>query len=181
MHKLEGAEVKGSKVIHFLTCKYKRNIMEWLLVLMLVLIGAILVLMEFLIFPGVNVAGVLGFICIASGIYFGYDYYGATAGHCILIGTVLFGVGVTWYALRTKTWQRLSLKTRIDSVVEGVDESVRVGDVGESVGRLAPMGNVRVGGAVVEAESQSGYIDANQKVDVVKVLKNKIIVKLKTN
>lgn len=155
--------------------------MEWLLVLMLILIGAILVLMEFLIFPGVNVAGVLGFICVAGGVYFGYGFYGAVTGHFILLGTVLFGVGATWYALRTKTWKRLSLKTRIDSVVEGVDESIHAGDVGASVGRLAPMGNVRVGELVVEAESQSGYVDADQEVEVVKVLKNKVIVKLKTN
>lgn len=154
--------------------------MEWLLVLMFIVIGAILILMEFLIFPGVNVAGVLGFICIIGGIYSGYSFYGAAAGHFILLGTTLFGAGTTWYVLRTKTWKRLSLETSIDSVVEGVGESIHVGDDGECIGRLAPMGNVRVGELIVEAESQSGYIDANQKVEVIKVFKNKIIVKLKT-
>lgn len=154
--------------------------MEWLLVLMFILIGAILVLMEFLVFPGVNVAGVLGFICIVGGIYSGYSFYGAATGHFILLGTVLFGVGTTWYVLRTNTWKRLSLGASIDSVVEGVDESIHIGDSGKSVGRLAPMGNVRVGEVIVEAESQSGYIDANQQIEVTKVFKNKIIVKLKT-
>lgn len=153
--------------------------MEWLLVVMLILIGAVLVLMEFLVFPGVNVAGILGFICIIGGVYFGYSYYGAVTGHFILLGTALFGVGATWYVLRSNTWKKLSLETKIDSVVEGVDESVKVGDCGESVGRLAPMGNVQVGNVIVEAESQSGYIDAGKSVEVIKVLKNKIIVKLK--
>lgn len=154
--------------------------MEWLLVFMLIVIGAVLVLMEFLVFPGVNIAGILGFICIVGGVYFGYSYYGAMTGHFILLGTVLFGVGATWYVLRSNTWKKLSLETKIDSVVEGVNESVRVGDRGKTVGRLAPMGNVRVSDCLVEAESLSGYIDAGQEVEVVKVLKNKIIVKLKT-
>ncbi len=36
--------------------------MEWLIIVMLILIGAVLILMEFLVFPGVNVAGIFGFI-----------------------------------------------------------------------------------------------------------------------
>lgn len=150
--------------------------MEWLIVLMLVLIGAILVMMEFLIFPGVNVAGILGFICIVSGIYFGYAYYGHTTGHWILLGTAIFGCVLTWYALRSKTWKKLCLDTRLEASVEGVDSSVQEGDEGEALSRLAPMGNVQIGGFVVEAESRSGYIDAHLKVRVVKVLRNKIIV-----
>ena len=78
--------------------------MEWLLVLMLILIGAVLILMEFLVFPGVNVAGILGFICMAGGVYFGYSYYGAFAGLFILLGTVVFGAGASWYVLRSNAW-----------------------------------------------------------------------------
>lgn len=157
----------------------KELIMEWLIILMLVLIGGILVILEFLVFPGVNIAGVLGFICIAAAIYLGYSSYGAVAGHAILFGTIVFGAGITWYALRSSTWKRLSLDTKIDSTVEGVEDFVKAGDTGVCVGRLAPMGNVRIGEALVEAESESGYVDANREVEVVKVLKNKVIVRLK--
>ena len=81
--------------------------MEWLIVLMLILIGAILVVLEILVLPGINVAGILGFISIIAGVYFGYAYYGGVTGHLILAGTVVFGFGMTWYVLRTKTWKRL--------------------------------------------------------------------------
>ncbi|MEG0795590.1 MAG: hypothetical protein RR397_03635 [Odoribacter sp.] len=154
--------------------------MEWLIVLMLIVIGAVLVLLEFLVFPGVNVVGLLGFICIIAGIYFGYSYYGHIAGHFILLATAVFGGGVTWYVLRTNTWKKLSLHTRLEGTVEGVDVSVEEGDLGKTLGRLAPMGNVMVRDMVVEAESQSGYIDENREVVVIKVYKNKIVVKLKT-
>lgn len=153
--------------------------MEWLIILMLILIGAVLVLMEFLVFPGVNVAGILGFICIIAGVYFGYAFYGASTGHLILLGTAVFGIAVTWYVLRSNTWKKLSLDTKLEATVEGVDSSVCVGDSGVTLGRLAPMGNVQIGEFIIEAESQSGYIDSRREVEVVKVFKNKIIVKLK--
>jgi membrane-bound ClpP family serine protease len=56
---------------------------------------------------------------------------------------------------------------------------VKEGDEGVCLGRLAPMGKVRVGDVVVEAQSPGGYIDANSEVIIVRVLKNKVIVKLK--
>ena len=37
--------------------------MEWLVLFMLILIGFVLLILEFLVFPGVNVAGILGFAC----------------------------------------------------------------------------------------------------------------------
>ena len=94
--------------------------MEWLIVLMLILIGAILVVLEILVLPGINVAGILGFISIIAGVYFGYAYYGGVTGHLILAGTVVFGFGMTWYVLRTKTWKRLSLDTRLEGTM-GID------------------------------------------------------------
>jgi len=154
--------------------------MEWLMIIMLILIGAVLVLMEFLVFPGVNVVGLLGFICMIAGVYFGYAFYGMATGHFILLGTAVFGFGITTCVLRTNTWKKLSLHTTLESTVEGVDRSVKTGDTGITLGRLAPMGNVRIGEVIVEAESQSGYIDPHQQIEVVKVFKNKIIVKLKT-
>ncbi len=151
--------------------------MEWLIVLMLILIGAVLIMLEFLVFPGVNVVGLIGFVCIIGGVYCGYRFYGTMPGHFILVGTVLFGAGMTWYALHSNTWKKMSLHSQIDSVVEGVSESIKEGDQGVCLGRLAPMGNVQFGDHVVEAESQVGYLNANTKVVVVKVLKNRVVVK----
>lgn len=152
--------------------------MEWLILLMLILIGVILVVLEFLVFPGVNVVGLIGFVCIIAGVYLGYDFYGSTIGHFVLLGTALGCGAVTWYILRTNTWKRLSLNTSIDSTVEGIDSSIHVGDLGITVGRLAPMGEVRIGDLLIEAESQTGYINAHSEIVVVKVMRTKIIVQL---
>ena len=113
--------------------------MEWLIVLMLILIGAILVVLEILVLPGINVAGILGFISIIAGVYFGYAYYGGVTGHLILAGTVVFGFGMTWYVLRTKTWKRLSLGCPLGGEGGGVWGSGNGGDVGERVGGVGPL------------------------------------------
>ncbi len=152
--------------------------MEWIIVLILVVIGFFLLIIEFLVLPGVNVAGIIGFACVCFGVYLGYKFFGTKAGNFILLATALGGFVVTWYALRAQTWKKLSLHSSIDSTVEGVDESVKVGDCGICLGRLSPMGKVKIGEVVVEALSQSGYIDSRAEVEVVKVYKDKLIVKL---
>lgn len=154
--------------------------MEWAVLAVLTGIGFILVILEFLVFPGTNVVGIIGLACICFGIYIGYKSFGAATGHIIVLVTAAGGIGLTWYVLRAKTWKRLCLDSSIDSKVEGVDPSIRPGDKGICIGRLAPMGKVKVGDQVVEALSESGYIDANREVEVVKVYADKIIVKLKT-
>lgn len=153
--------------------------MEWLVLIVLILIGFILLILEFLVFPGVNVVGLIGFACLCFGIYLGYQFFGTKTGHFVVLGTALGGSLVTWYALRSQTWKRLSLESQIDGTVEPVDATIKPGDSGVCIGRLAPMGKVRVGESVVEALSEDGYVDANSKVEVVKVYRDKIVVKLK--
>ena len=125
--------------------------MEWGVLILLLGIGFIMVVLEFLVFPGTNVVGFIGVACIGFGIYLGYRFFGTDTGHFIVLGTVVAGVLLTWYVLRIQTWEKLSLDTQIDSKVEGVDPAVKAGDTGINVGRLAPMGKVYVGVNVVEA------------------------------
>ncbi|MDR1415052.1 MAG: hypothetical protein LBI96_04490 [Odoribacteraceae bacterium] len=154
--------------------------MEWLILVVLVIVGFTLILLEFLVFPGVNVVGIIGFICVAVAVYVAYSSLGGWAGHLSLLGIAGAGFAVTYYALRSKTWRRCQLDAQIDSTVEGVEAGIKEGDTALCLGRLAPMGKVRVGEAVMEAQSQDGYVDANSEVIIVKVLKSKVIVKLKT-
>ena len=91
--------------------------MEWLVLFMLILIGFVLLILEFFVFPGVNVAGILGFACVGIAIYIAYSTMGMTVGHFTLLGTALCGFGVTYYVLRSKTWKRMQLHTQIDSTV----------------------------------------------------------------
>lgn len=154
--------------------------MEWLIVLMLILIGAILVVLEILVLPGINVAGILGFISIIAGVYFGYAYYGRSGGPSDFGGYGCLRLRDDLVCPSDKNLEKAEPGYRLEGTVEGIGDSVKAGDCGETLGRLAPMGNVKLGDMVVEAESRSGYIDAHRPVEVVKVLRNKVIVQLKT-
>ncbi|GHV64659.1 nodulation efficiency protein D (NfeD) [Bacteroidia bacterium] len=153
--------------------------MEWIVLIVLIVIGLSLILMEVLVLPGIGVAGFLGFGAIVLAVYLGYRYFGTTTGHYILLGVAVLGFATTIYAIRAKTWKKLSLHASIDSTVEGVDLSIKVGDTGKTVGRLAPMGKVQIGDFVLEAQSVDGYVDADTEVEVVKAYKDKVLVKLK--
>ena len=59
--------------------------MEWLVLFMLILIGFVLLILEFLVFPGVNVVGILGFACVGIAIYIAYSTMGMTVGHFTLL------------------------------------------------------------------------------------------------
>jgi membrane-bound ClpP family serine protease len=150
------------------------------LVITLIIIGIILLLLELLVIPGFGVTGILGLASLIGGIVLAYATLGATAGHLTLFST-LAGCGIAlWIILRTKTWNKLSLKTNIDNRVDILPEQkgIKAGDRGTALTRLAPMGKIRLNNIDVEATSREGIINAQQPVEVVKVEGTKIIVKI---
>ncbi|UCG27335.1 MAG: hypothetical protein JSV24_10205 [Bacteroidales bacterium] len=153
------------------------------LIIFLILLGIILFLIEFLLVPGITIAGIGGAILMIGGVIMAYHYHGTAVGNYVLIGTAVVAFLTVYFVLKTKTWNRIMLKTQIDSKVNIVKEEVpkvKEGDVGEAVTRLNPMGKVIVNGEYYEAKSEDKFIDQKSTVEVVKVLSNKIIVKLKT-
>ncbi len=152
------------------------------LIIFLILLGIILFLIEFLLVPGITVAGIGGAILMIGGVIMAYHFHGTAAGNYTLIGTAVVSFITIYFVLKTKTWNRIMLKTNIDgkvNVVEKKDPNVKVGDIGETVTRLNPMGRVLVNGENFEGKSEDSFIDQQSKVEVTKVLSNKIIVKLK--
>ena len=148
-------------------------------IILLILLGVILFLVEFLIIPGVTVAGIGGALVMGAAVFMAYRTHGVTAGNYTLLAVLLISVASLVLALRSKTWRRFMLKTNIDSKVEvGLeDQKIKPGDKGETVTRLAPIGMVRVNDLVIEGKSIGGFLDPKTKVEVTKVLGTQIIVK----
>ena len=146
----------------------------------LLIIGVILFLVEIFLIPGISVAGVGGLVAIIAAIVYAYVKIGLWAGHITLVAAVMMILVSLFITFRTNTIDRVSLKAEIDSKVNTIQElNVSVGDQGVTVSRLAPMGKVEVNGNILEAKSEDGLIDEQQPIEVVKVLSNNIIVKLK--
>jgi membrane-bound ClpP family serine protease len=148
-------------------------------VIILIILGILLFVIEFLLVPGVTVAGIGGLILTVFGVYKAFNDFGATTGAWVLIGTIVLSVFVIVMSLRARTWDRLMLKTNIQGTVDTdlTEDQVKVGDRGKSLTRLAPMGKVLVNELVREAKSIEGFIDEHKEIEVVSVLGTRISVK----
>jgi membrane-bound ClpP family serine protease len=150
------------------------------LIIVLIAIGVLLLIVELLVIPGITIAGIGGFILIVAGIFFAYQSHDNTTGNYVLLGSGVLCLIMILYALRTKTWQNVGLKSNIDGRVETFDKSlIHEGDEGITMTRLAPIGKAMVKDIVCEAKSRSGFIDENTQITVVQVFNNQIIVKPK--
>ena len=139
-------------------------------IIILILIGIFLFLVEFLLVPGVTIAGIAGFILLVGAVYFGYESLGTPEGHYILLGTVVLSVVVIGYALRSRTWKRLMLDSTISGKVSSYEtEKVKVGDEGITVTRLNPMGKVLINGEYLEARSTGAYIEQKKPIRVLNI------------
>jgi membrane-bound ClpP family serine protease len=144
----------------------------------LILVGIVLLLLEILVIPGITVAGIAGILAIGSGIFMTYSKYGSTIGHFNLIGVFILMVIITIIALKSKTWNKVKLDTKIDSKMVNVQEDqVKIGEKGVTLSRLAPMGKVIINDETFEAQSNGEFIDQNIPIEVIKLSQNKIVVK----
>ena len=150
------------------------------LIIFLIILGILLFLVEFLIVPGITIAGIGGAISIITGVVLAFYYEGPTTGLIVLISTaVLIGLTAV-FMLKAGTWKKLMLNKAIDSKVDFVkkDEGrIKIGDKGKAITRLNPMGKVMIGNEFYEAKAMDKLIDQNTEVEIVKIESNKIIVK----
>jgi len=153
--------------------------MNVFVIVLLLFIGILLCLLEVLVIPGVTIAGIGGFLAMAVGVYFSYEEFGTMGGHLVLLSVVAINVFIIVYSLKSKTWNKLMLNTKVDSVVDSDISKLRIGQVGTCLTRLAPMGKVLVGEYEVEGQSIDGLLDEKTEVKIIKVEKTKIIVKQK--
>ena len=148
-------------------------------IIILIVLGIVLFVIEFLLVPGVTVAGIGGLILTVFGVYKAFNDYGPSVGIWFLIGTILLSVFVIAMSLRARTWSRLMLKTNVIGTVDKnlTDDQIKVGDTGFTLTRLAPMGKIRINDLVREVKSIEGYIDEHSEVEVVSVEGTRISVK----
>jgi membrane-bound ClpP family serine protease len=150
------------------------------IIIFLIILGILLFLVEFLIVPGITIAGIGGAISIITGVVLAFYFEGPITGLIVLIATALL-IGLTVvFMLKAGTWKKLMLNKAIDSKVDFVkmgEGKIKVGDKGKTITRLNPMGKVMIKNEYYEAKSIDKLIDQNTEVEIVKIESNKIIVK----
>jgi membrane-bound ClpP family serine protease len=150
-------------------------------IIVLIVLGLFLFVVEFLLVPGITVAGIGGVACLIGGIFWAYSDHGNMVGHITLISTLAATFFTIAIALRAKTWKRFMLDTNVSGgiVILENEKLIKPGDSGTTISRLTPMGKVRVNNIVIEAKSTGAFIDPKTEIIVIKFEGSKIIVKPK--
>ncbi len=147
-------------------------------IVVLIVLGILLILLEFFVVPGVTVAGVGGLILLILSIYFSYDTFGYTMGNIVLLSVFLSIALLFFIAHKTGAWKAITLNTEVKGKSKSkVGENIKVGDLGKTVSRLAPMGTIMVNKELCEAATNGTFLDENVEIEIVKIKGNKIIVK----
>jgi membrane-bound ClpP family serine protease len=150
----------------------------WPVILILILIGLLMLILEVLVIPGSGVAGIIGFILIAVGIWLAYTREGVYAGHITLAVTLGVNLIGLILVLRSGTWKKAMLDTKIDSKAHRRSSAdLKVGKKGTTVSRCAPMGKAAFDNKFYEVSAYTEFIDENTDVEIVKISGNKIYIK----
>jgi membrane-bound ClpP family serine protease len=150
----------------------------WSVIIVLILIGFLMLLLEILVIPGTGIAGILGFALMAAGIWVAYRDQGMISGHLALSGTLALNLVGLVVAFRSKTWQKAALSTEIKGKAgQNVSAKVQVGDIGITISRCTPGGTAEFNDQLLEVTTQSQFIDPQQKIEIINISGNKIIVK----
>lgn len=150
--------------------------MNILIILLLIFLGIVLLLIEFTVLPGITIAGIGGFLLFVYSVYLAFTSYGNLAGFLTIGFILVFAPILVVLVFRGKSGSKMVLSTIITGVANEIDEKIKVGDIGVTIGRLAPMGKIKVNGEVVEVKTTGGFVDPGQNVRIIEIEKSQITV-----
>ena len=153
--------------------------MSMFYIVILIVFGLLFLVAELVLLPGVSIGAVLALVCYGSSIYLAFRDFGPVAGSVVIFVILVLSLIATVVSLRAKTWQRFSLKQKINSSSMPTlpEQELRVGDRGTTLSRLSPMGKIEVNGQVYEAKSLGAYVDPRKEIEVVGFENFSVIVK----
>lgn len=148
------------------------------IILILAAMTLLLGLIEIFLMPGFGFAGIGSCICALADLVLIYNTFGAGwSVAALLAGLALLAIALRWMT-HSKRFDKMALNTSIDSTnATEAQLSVRVGDKGMAVTRLALIGNADFDGKIVEVKSTGSFIEPNTPIEVVAVSEALITVK----
>lgn len=151
--------------------------MDWIFILAFIILGLALIAAEIIFIPGTTVVGFIGFATTIGGIYYGYEMHGTETGHFILGGTVVIGGIMTYLCFKFEIWRKFALEEKMDGkAYANVKAHLKEGQEGISLSALRPMGTAEFNNEEFEVKTYASYVEANQKVKIIKIENNTIIV-----
>ena len=160
--------------------------------LLVVLMGMLFLMLEAFVFPGFGLAGVAGIVFILWGLYLlllpdvpvGEEVL-SQASNGLIIGIIggLVGLVLLFRAMtKTKFWRDLTspdIQKKEDGYVASFGWEKLVGEEALTETDLHPSGWINVGKERVFALSEGNFIDKNEKVVILSVDGNRVVVRKK--
>lgn len=147
------------------------------LIIILAALSLVLGLLEIFILPGFGFAGIGSIVCAVVDAILIYNAYGFSWACIAVVVAILLLVLMLYIVANSRTFDRMSLKTSINSTNATTEQlSVKVGNEGRAITRLALVGNAEIEGKQVEVKSSGEFINSGTPIRVIKVDKAQIIV-----
>jgi len=151
--------------------------MNLLIILFLIFLGIVLLLIEFTILPGITIAGLGGVLLFGYSIYMAFTSYGSLGGFLTLAFVLIVAPTLVVTLFKGKSGKKMVLKTILHGTANEIDQDkVKIGDIGVTIGRLAPMGKIKVNNEVVEVRSTGTFVNPGEKVRIIQIEKSLITV-----
>ncbi|MFP4089565.1 MAG: NfeD family protein [Cyclobacteriaceae bacterium] len=149
----------------------------WLAIIILLIVGILLLLTEFIFIPGATVFGVAGLLLTGAGVVLAFINFGSGTGFSVLGVAFLCLTILLIVSLRSGTWEKLSLKSSSTSRVnDEVKNNLWKGDKGITLSALRPSGKAEFKDVVVEVSTMGHYTPAGTEVRIVNIVDQKIYV-----
>ncbi|RHP66948.1 NfeD family protein [Bacteroides sp. OF04-15BH] len=156
--------------------------MDIILISTLFVLCVFFMALEIFIIPGTSLAGIVSAACLIGANVLVFDSYGLSAGIIVLAASLIVCLVAGIWMLRSKALDRISLKRTIDSTAATEEQlSVKVGDRGIALTRLALIGNADFDGKIVQVQSADGFLDEKTPVVITRVIDGQVWVKRTEN
>lgn len=147
------------------------------LIIIIAVLVLVLGLLEAFVIPGFGIAGIGSIACALLDVVLIYNSYGlGWACGALVIGIVVLFL-LLYGVAHSRAFDRMSLHAAINSTNATTEQlSIKVGDTGRALTRLALVGNAEIAGKQVEVKSSGEFINPGTPIRVVSVNEAQIIV-----
>lgn len=154
--------------------------MELVIIAVFILLGILFLAVEVALIPGFGFVGFLGVAFFVLSVAYAFVTMGALAGWVALGLVVAAVVLLVLWAVYGKTFKRLALqKSIVSSTKNPLSASIKPGDEGVALSRLALVGEADFGGLQLEVSSACGFIDEGEAVCVARIADGTVYVRRK--
>lgn len=153
------------------------------LTILLFFIGFALIIIEFFLIPGFGFTGILGFLFLCGGCYITWTYIGAMYGVIMTAISIAVVIISIIYFPKTKFAKKLVLNKK-EARSEGFssqkeDEKSLLGKEGALLTSARPAGVAEIEGKRIDVVTDSEFLDKGDKIKVIKIDGNRIVIEKK--